>query len=477
MTIEIGHGSRPSGSLIIEKPECKAAYRISSTRPEVDHKSLIITILATLFIRIAGRLNFLLLTFYLGEHFSSAVVITLALEAYYITELLLSPVVGGLSDRYGRRPFLVFGPVPAVLAALCYFIIARVYPQPNPTGGFGLGIVILLLAILLGRLLEGAATGFNVPATLGYFTDVTVGSERLRTKVNTAFEIATVAGMALAIPVAGRISDLIGTNGFLIVLGFYLLTTLLMFFGVKERVHRHKAGATRDGSLLKSFTLLRHRRIFTFIPAWFAVNALIGALPNQLLLIMTYLNPAADLRHPGQLLYGGFSKSEATLWVGAFALCFLLGMGVWMFFVPKMRRSTVMCIGLGGLLITIIALTFMNGLAENMQSLSPSQMPALLVLIGTALLGLFLLSAFTPVALSQMSAIAETLPGKRGAVMGLYSVVLGLGQALGQGIGSGFVDGMGFYGLMLFSSIMLVVSLLSVLYMRVQGDDLFPYRR
>jgi cyanate permease len=56
--------------------------------------------------------------------------------------------------------------------------------------------------------------------------------------------------------------------------------------------------------------------------------------------------------------------------------------------------------------------------------------------------------------------------------MGLYSVVLGLGQALGQGIGSWFVDSMGFYGLMLFSSMMFVVSLISVLYMRMHRDDL-----
>ncbi len=469
MTIDTKYERTVSGTLIAEK----IAYITSSpsAKLKTDRRSLLITILATFLIRIAGRLSFLLLTFYLGEHFASATMITLVLEAYYITELLLSPVIGGLSDRHGRRPYLVLGPILAAFAAFCYFAIARAYPQPHWTGSFSLGIVILLLAILVGRLLEGATTGFNVPATLGYFTDVTIGSERLRAKVNTAFEVATVAGMALAIPVAGCISDLIGSSGFLIVLGLYLLTTLLMLLGVKESVNRYERSISSHGSFLKSFALLRHRRIFTFIPAWFAVNALIGALPNQILLVMTYPNPAADLRHPGQLLYGGFSKPEATLWVGAFALFFLFGMGVWMFFVPRMRRSTVMCIGLVGLLITIVALTIINGLAENIQSLLPTNIPALLALVGAALLGLFLLSSFTPAALSQMSAIAETIPGKRGAVMGLYSVVLGLGQALGQGIGSGFVDGMGFYGLMLFSFIMLVVSLLSVLYMRTRGDD------
>ena len=83
-----------------------------------------------------------------------------------------------------------------------------------------------------------------------------------------------------------------------------------------------------------------------------------------------------------------------------------------------------------------------------------------------------LLSGFTPVALTQMSAIAETLPGKQGAVMGLYSVVLAIGQLLGAALGGVSVDLKGFYGLMEFSVLMGVFSLASVLYIRFCRDDL-----
>jgi len=447
---------------LVKKPE---------TTPKLSISSLAVIILSTLLLRVAGRVSFIILTFYLGEHFESAFLVTLVLESYYLTELFLSPIIGSLSDRFGRRPFLVFGPLPAAIAVFGFFTISRIYPSPN-ADQFNLHLLILLGVILVGRLLEGATTGMNVPGTLGYFTDVTIGSEKLRAKVNTAFEVVTVAGLALAIPLGGAISKMAGTTGFLIVLALYLTIVAVSFFGIKESHHIGEQQTASHPSIWEGFAMIRHRRIFTFIPAWFAVNALIGALPNQILLIMTYPEPAASARHPGQLFYGGFDRMASTMWVGLFALFFLIGMGLWMFIVPRMRRSTVMYIGLSGLALLIASLSIVNSLSGTMESLPAGTLPFAISMLVLAVVGLLLLAGFTPVALSQMNAIAESMPGKRGAVMGLYSVVLGIGQALGQGIGSIFVDWQGFYGLMTFSALMLIVSLISVTYMRVHKDDL-----
>jgi MFS family permease len=190
------------------------------------------------------------------------------------------------------------------------------------------------------------------------------------------------------------------------------------------------------------------------------------------MIVLAYPDPVADARYPGQMLYGGFSKMGASLWVGLFALVFLLGMGLWLLVLPRLRRTTVMLIGLGGLALTVMALTLVNGLGENPTTLSSGVRPELCSLLVLALFGITLLSGFTPVALTQMSAIAETLPGKNGAVMGLYSVVLAIGQLLGAAVGGFFVDLRGFYGLMLFSIFMGLFSLISVLYIRTSGDDL-----
>ena len=56
--------------------------------------------------------------------------------------------------------------------------------------------------------------------------------------------------------------------------------------------------------------------------------------------------------------------------------------------------------------------------------------------------------------------------------MGLYSVVMGVGQLLGASLGGLCVDLGGFYGLMVFSVALGLVSLGSVLYIRINGHDL-----
>jgi MFS family permease len=280
-----------------------------------------------------------------------------------------------------------------------------------------------------------------------------------------------VGGLALAIPFAGKVSSLLGTWGLFVVIALHVINGLLIACFLKESAQR-KMQVDAHHSLIESLSLLRHKRIFTFLPAWLSINALVGAWITLSTIMLTYPEPAADIRHPGQLLYGGFSKELATLLLGGFGLLFLVGMGLWMLVLPHLRRTTVMFIGLGGLSLSIAGLTLINGLAENPARLLASSQPLLLLLLSLVVLGVLLLSGFTPASLTHMAAIAELLPGKRGAVMGLYSVVLGVGQLLGASLGGLCADLDGFYGLMGFSVAMGLVALGSVLYIRLNGHDL-----
>jgi MFS family permease len=439
----------------------------------VSQRSLAATIASTLFIRVASRISFVILSFYLGAHFASATIVVMVLETFYLSELVLAPLVGSLSDRLGRKPFLLLAPILACLASCCMLLAARLFPHPDAKL-IDPKMALLLLMILLGRLLEGASSGMNVPASLGYITDATVGSARLRTQVVTAFEIVTVGGLVLAIPLGGKISSALDTWGFLVVMAIYLLTLLIIVLGVDECMEqREQRPRQRPGrSLLAGLIVIRHKRIYTFLPAWFSVNALVGAWTALITIMLSYPDPAADQRHPGQLLYGGFSRMSASLWVGLFALLFLVGMGLWMLLLPRLRRTTVMLIGLGGLALAIISLTVINKVGESPHAVPAAAVPIIAVMLLFTALGMLLLSGFTPVSLTQMGAIAETLPGQRGAVMGLYSVVLAIGQLLGATIGGFFVDLYGFYGLMIFSVLMGLLSLCSVLYIRSHAHDL-----
>lgn len=74
---------------------------------------------------------------------------------------LASPVLGGLSDRYGRRPVLVLGAFGAAVGFLVF--------------GFGGG----LWALLLGRVIQGITAG-DMPAIYAYLADITPAAQRAR---------------------------------------------------------------------------------------------------------------------------------------------------------------------------------------------------------------------------------------------------------------------------------------------------------
>ena len=429
-----------------------------------------VAILSTLLLRVASRTSFVLLGFYLGEHFTSAAVVAIVLEAFYISELLLAPMGGGLSDRLGRKPFLISAPLIAGGAALFFLVATLLFPHPQ-NAPFDIHLLVLLLMVLVGRLFEGAATALNTPTSLGYITETVRSSDKARARVLTAFEVATVAGLALAVPFGGEVSSLMGTWGFLVVLGLYAINGILIACFLKESTQR-QAQVNAHRSLFASLSIIRYKGILTFLPAWLSINTLVGAWLTLCTIMLTYPEPAAHLRHPGQLLYGGFSHGAASLLFGGFGLLFLGGMGLWLLVLPHLRRTTVMLIGLGGLSISIVALTLINGLGENSARVFASPQPVLFLLLPMVVLGVLLLSGFTPASLNHMGVIAELLPGKRGAMMGLYSVVMGVGQLIGAALGGLSVDLGGFYGLMIFSVAMGLISLVSVFYMRVKGQDL-----
>jgi predicted MFS family arabinose efflux permease len=74
--------------------------------------------------------------------------------------------------------------------------------------------------------------------------------------------------------------------------------------------------------------------------------------------------------------------------------------------------------------------------------------------------GLFLLAAATPAALGLLADMSESFPADRGAVMGLYSVFLGLGQIVGAFIGAAAAELWAFDGILVATLALLAVALL-----------------
>ena len=78
----------------------------------------------------------------------------------------------------------------------------------------------------------------------------------------------------------------------------------------------------------------------------------------------------------------------------------------------------------------------------------------------------------TPAALGLLADISERFPADRGAIMGLYSVFLALGQIIGSLIGGFAADWRGIDGMLLATAALLVIALIPLSRLRRQEHEI-----
>ena len=359
----------------------------------------------------------------------TAVYASLIGVAFYSAELLGAPIFGALSDRFGRKPFMLLGPVFGGLAIQL------------------LGITSILPVFVLVRVLEGLSTASSAPATLGYISAQTAGSERFRGRVMGFYEAATVVGLAAGAALGGRLYESVGRTAFSLVALVYVLA-LALFFLVRRHGPLAPPLRSDSPSLLRR---LLNRRIMRFAPAWLAANAVLGAWLNT----GPYL--AASAPAPGQFLMQQRTPGEIGTAFMAFGIVFTAGAVVWGFVMPVIGRQATLLIGVGGLGFTSIVLWMLNGLGHDpLHRMIPPY-------LGLVLLGVFVESGFTPAALAYLAEIAEEQAQDRGSVMGIYSVLLSSGQLAGTALAGPFANAAGFNGLIVLTGLLTLIALFTVL--------------
>ena len=432
-----------------------------------------VVIASSFVLRFAGAMTSILLSSLLkAELHAGPALIGILYALFYVTELALSPVFGALSDLRGRRMILVLGPLVGALAVPIYTFSAVA------------GLSLLGVGILgIARLIEGVSTAAKVPSALGYLADTTAGEGKrraaLRGRVMGFYEVTFLVGLVAGQIIGGRLWEAVHVWGFLLVSLIYLVAVALLYFFVPEtlpaeaRAHNmesrmaaseraHPVRALLSSRLRAYRELLREPSLRSFVPAWLAVNAVVGLFGNLAQPILIKANNGID-DFPNQALDGKFLPSEAGLMFGVFGSVFMVGIFVWSLLYARVRKSTVMLIGSLGLFLICLAL---YGINDHLFDLP--QPWSMWAWIPVLVVGLFMVSGFTPVALAYLAEISGTRVEHRGAVMGLYSVFLGLGQLIGSGLGGWFVETIkqGFNGLILGTFLLGIIAFVTVLWLR-----------
>ena len=380
-----------------------------------------------------------------GGPFVEATTLGWLYAAFYISELALSPIFGILSDAFGHHRMMLVGPAFGAVAAILTGLTTN-------------------LVILGGtRVLEGASTAASVPSILGYIALVTAGNELLRGKAAARFEGATLAGIGVGLVVAPLLFAALGPAAFFLNALVYGVSFLIYRFWVEDRQAEERAARVDRShmNLARYVTLLRSSHVWLLAPTWIAVNASIGLWFSQAIFNFSRANP----RFPDQLLMRGFAPMQISLAAVAIGVVFAAGLLYWGNRFRSYRRTSIIGAGIcGGVVMAV------GGFVVNHGEGIPLVLPILAALAAAA--GLFVLAGATPAAVGLLADMSEAFPSDRGAIMGLYSVFLALGQIGGSLIGGYAAEWKGIDGLLLGTGIVLLIALLPLARLRRQEFQL-----
>jgi predicted MFS family arabinose efflux permease len=198
--------------------------------------------------------------------------------------------------------------------------------------------------------------------------------------------------------------------------------------------------------------LMRAPQVWLLAPTWIALNAVLGAWTTQSVFQLVR-EPSA--KFGDQLLMGGFDPVQVSLGLAVAGVIFFAGLFYWGGRFRTLRRTTIIAVGLAGAVVMVLAAFALNH-ANDWGA------PAQVGLAVVAAAGLFVMAGATPAALGLLADISESHPADRGAIMGLYSVFLGLGQIIGALASGAAADLAGIDGLLLASLGLLLVALLPI---------------
>ncbi|MDH4121452.1 MAG: MFS transporter [Deltaproteobacteria bacterium] len=129
-----------------------------------------------------------LLPLYADKLGATPLFVGLLFSIYSLMQFLMNPFWGGVSDRFGRRPVILFSLAGSTLSYLAYGSAEYLASTPEGT-----------LAVLLGSRMVAGALGANITTSQAYVADLTTPENRARGMgiVGAAIGLGFVVGPAL----------------------------------------------------------------------------------------------------------------------------------------------------------------------------------------------------------------------------------------------------------------------------------------
>jgi multidrug resistance protein len=178
----------------------------------------LLVIFLTIFVNLVGfGIIIPLLPFYAQTFGASPLIIGLLFASFSISQLVASPLLGDLSDRWGRRPVLIF----SLLGTVVSFAM--------------LALAHSLAMLFAARIVDGLSGG-NITTARAYIGDITTEENRARAfgLLGAAFGLGFIVGPGLG----GLFAHISYTAPIWAAAAITLAATLLAWFWLPETVHR-----------------------------------------------------------------------------------------------------------------------------------------------------------------------------------------------------------------------------------------------
>lgn len=338
----------------------------------------------------------------------------LAFSSYAITQMLLQPIFGLASDRYGRKPLIVLGLILFIVGSLIIASTDHIY------------------GVLLGRIIQGS--GAISAVILALATDIT--RDVIRTRVMAMIGISIGITFGLAMFLGPFLQSLIGMRGiFLVCAGLGVLGILITVFMLPNPPALPCSPQYSESQ--SAFKIKDNPLLVTAIIEPNLWRLYIGAMGLHLLLTMAFMVIPWGLKSINLVVADHWKIYVPCFFISIFIMGALVGIGE-----KRGQLKLLFLSAIGFLIIAFILFIIANSLWTMSIALT------------CFFIGFNIMEATQP---SLMSRFAPK--NTRGMAMGIFSSMQFLGASIGGIVGASI------YGYIGINAVYIIGMLVSFLWL------------